>query len=157
MSLNTKHITINNDFFFQSVEEMLAQGLSVDIKVKGLSMRPFLRNEVDSARLVKVSAEELVRGDVVLFRHHGHHTLHRYYGTREGKLIFKGDGNCRLTELAEPADIVARVVSIMRPDGTVTDYGTKDWQRKSRHSLWCKALRTPIFIAKQIVKKIIRR
>lgn len=157
MSLNTKQITINNDFFFQSVEEMLAQGLSVDIKVKGLSMRPFLRSEVDSAKLVKVSAEELLRGDVVLFRNNGRYTLHRYYGTKEGKLIFKGDGNCRLTEQVGPEDIVARVVSIMRPDGTVTDYGTKDWQRKSRRSLWCKALRTPIFIAKRIVKKIIRR
>ena len=40
MSLNTKQITINNDFFFQSVEEMLAQGLSVDIKVTESTVKP---------------------------------------------------------------------------------------------------------------------
>lgn len=157
MSLDTKKITIENDIFFQSVEEMLGQGLTVDIKVKGLSMRPFLRDGVDSVRLVKVSAEELKHGDVVLFRHNGRHTLHRYFGTKEGKLIFKGDGNCCLTEQAEPTDVVARAISIIRPDGSATNYGTKYWRRKSRHSLICKTLRTPIFIAKQIVKKIIRR
>ncbi len=157
MSLNTKQITIDNNLFFQSVEEMLEQGHTIDIKVKGHSMRPFLRNEQDSVRLVSVSAEGLVRGDVVLFRHRGHHTLHRYYDTREGKLIFKGDGNCRLTELAEPADVVAKVVSIIRPDGATISYGSKAWSSSSRKSLLCKALRTPIFIAKQIVKKIIRR
>lgn len=157
MNLDRKQITIDNDIFFQSVEEMLEQGLSVDIKVKGFSMRPFLRDGIESVRLVRVSAEELKRGDVVLFRHNGRHTLHRYFGIREGKLIFKGDGNCCLTEQTEPAEVVARVARIIHPDGMVTDYGTKAWRRKSRHSLMCKALRTPIFIAKQIVKRVIRR
>lgn len=157
MSLRTKKITLSNDLFFESVEEMLEQGLTVDIRVKGLSMRPFLRNEQDSVRLVRVSAEELERGDVVLFRHKGHHTLHRYCGEREGKLLFKGDGNCLLEERVVAADVVARVESVVRPDGSTILRGSKGWRRATRHSLMCKALRTPIFIAKQIVKKIIRR
>lgn len=156
MSLQTTKKSISNDHFFTSVEELLAQGLTVDIKVKGYSMRPFLRNEQDSVRLRAVSAEELVQGDVVLFRNHGHHTLHRYYGTEDNTLIFKGDGNPVGVERVTAADVVAVVESVTRPEGTTMLRGSKEWQRATRRSLLLKKLRKPIFQIKRVIKQIIR-
>ena len=157
MALDIKKITISNDQFFHSVEEFLEQGRSVKIKVKGFSMRPFLRNEKDNVSLERVSAEELERGDVVLFRHRGHHTLHRYYGTSEGQLLFKGDGNCVGCERVSADDVVARVSSVELAEGASFQRGSKEWRRRSRKSLTCKTLRIPIFYTKHIIKKIIRR
>jgi hypothetical protein len=38
---------IANDLFFASAEEFLREGRSVELRVKGFSMRPFVRNERD--------------------------------------------------------------------------------------------------------------
>ena len=58
-----------NELFFRQVEAMLAEGQSVQIRMKGHSMRPLLRNNRDRVVVRAYGAgEEPQRGDVVLFR-----------------------------------------------------------------------------------------
>lgn len=93
---------LTNRLFFEQVETMLAEGHDVQIRMKGHSMRPLLRNDRDIAVLTPIAqyacpgehggiqyrsgqspavAETgiaaLQPGDVVLFRCEGRHILHR--------------------------------------------------------------------------------
>ena len=45
---------LTNRLFFEQVEAMLAEGHEVQIRMKGHSMRPLLRNERDIAVLTRV-------------------------------------------------------------------------------------------------------
>lgn len=147
---------INNSLLFDSVEDLLASGLSVELRIKGHSMRPFMRSDRDVVKLIATSADQLQRGMVVLFRHNGRHVLHRFRRRKEKQLLFAGDGNSLLTELAAESDVVAMVESFVRNNRQIT-YGTARWRAMTCYSLCIKWLRTPIYIAKQIIKKIIGR
>lgn len=72
---------LTNRLFFEQVEAMLGEGCEVEIRMKGHSMRPLLRNERDKAVLAPCcNTETLQCGDVVLFRSGGRHILHRIVG-----------------------------------------------------------------------------
>ena len=100
---------LTNRLFFEQVEAMLAEGHEVQIRMKGHSMRPLLRNERDIAVLTPVHVvgggqvlhahprrrtnlregergllDALRTGDVVLFRCEGRHILHRIVGIETG-------------------------------------------------------------------------
>lgn len=142
---------IPNDLFFGSVEELLHEGQSVEIRVKGYSMRPFLRNERDTVRLRPTADKELQRGMVVLFRNHSHHTLHRLHKIDGERFTFKGDGNYRQSETVGREDIVAVVNRVVR--GTRTFYyGSAEWRVRSFYSLTIKALRTAAIDIKHKLK-----
>ena len=95
---------LTNRLFFEQVEAMLAEGHEVQIRMKGHSMRPLLRNERDIAVLTPIAKYApapvpaagapadpppsgigaLRTGDVVLFRCEGRHILHRIVGIETG-------------------------------------------------------------------------
>ncbi len=152
----SKKKILSNDLLFESVEGLLASGLSVELRIKGHSMRPFMRSDQDVVKLVATSAGGLKRGMVVLFRHNGRHVLHRFRRHKDGLLIFAGDGNSLLTERAREEDVVAHVESFER-NGKQIRYGSTQWRNLTTYSLIIKSLRTPLFITKQIIKKIIGR
>ena len=134
---------IANDLFFASVEEFLREGRSVEMTVKGLSMRPFLRSGRDVVTLVPLGEDvPLERGMVVLFRHRGLHVLHRYVGEREGLCVMEGDGNYRIEELAPREEVVACVSSVRLSEGRTIDYDSVEWRRRTARSLARKRLRT---------------
>ena len=66
----------SNDIFFAQVESEIAAGRSVRFKVKGHSMYPLLRNGKDEVTLSPLEKVPAVN-DIVLFRYHGKHILHR--------------------------------------------------------------------------------
>ncbi|MBR3682634.1 MAG: S24/S26 family peptidase [Tidjanibacter sp.] len=145
---------IANDLFFASAEEFLREGRSVELRVKGFSMRPFLRNGRDVVVLAPVEEGVALRkGMVVLFRYRGRHVLHRVRRVDGGSLVIEGDGNYRTIEHATTADVVAWV-SEVRLDGGPRGfaYGSCRWRGRSAVSLTIKALRT---VAIDVKRKII--
>lgn len=73
---------LTNRLFFEQVGAMLDEGCEVEIRMKGHSMRPLLRNERDKAVLAPCTdPSRLQCGDVVLFRSGNRHILHRIVGT----------------------------------------------------------------------------
>lgn len=121
-----------NELFFEQVEAMLAEGQPVQIRMKGHSMRPLLRNDRDHVVVRAYGAgEEPQRDDVVLFRYKGRHVLHRILARRGDRFLIAGDGNYRLREECARADIVGRVVQVIRPSGRILPCDGKRWQRLS--------------------------
>jgi hypothetical protein len=152
MEKNEKRV-IPNDRFFATVEEMIAERRSVDILVKGFSMRPFLGNCKHTVTLSPIEPEKIRKGMVVLFRKDSAHILHRFRGVNsKGELVMKGDGNYRIVELV-PRDSVVAYVSRVKCNGRGYSYGSFVWYARGFWSLVVKWLRTRVIDVKRVIKK----
>lgn len=110
---------IPNDLFFEWVESEIAQGRSVQIRLKGVSMYPLLREGKDEVILAACPSEELRPMDVVLFRYHGVHVLHRII-RRDGEMLtMQGDGSFSARETCAVEDVIGRVTNVIRPSDKV--------------------------------------
>lgn len=124
------------------------------MRIKGFSMRPFLVNGRDVVELAPVDISRLRRGMVVLFRYDGRHILHRIRKIHGDKLIIKGDGNWRMTEVSKRSEVAAYVCSVERKGRRIT-FRSPRWRALSAWSLTLKLLRTCYFDLKKTVKKLI--
>lgn len=103
-------MTIDNNIYFALVEERIQAGERVTITLVGISMQPTLCPG-DLLTLAPCSAPAV--GDVVLFRYHGRHILHRVVGIEGDRYTMRGD-NCVACEVAEGKDIVAKLVGVKK-------------------------------------------
>lgn len=138
---------LSNELFFKEVEAMIADGLSVRIRMKGYSMRPLLREERDTVVLQGCVASELKRGDIVLFRYRGQHILHRILHVEADRFVLGGDGNYRTRESCSSGEIVARAVQVIRRSGRTVNCDSARWRLQS--SLW---LGTPEWLRRQMLR-----
>lgn len=126
--------TVSNDLFFAWVEDELSAGNKVRIRMKGVSMLPLLRSEKDEVMLTPCQPDELKPMDVVLFRYHGKHLLHRIIRREGEKLWIQGDGSFVAVEQCYTKDVVGKVIRIYRPSGREVSVDSWRWQWPSR--LW---------------------
>ena len=128
---------VRNDIFFAQVEELLAEGQSVVIRVKGYSMRPFMRSDRTQVRIApatETARAELKVGDIVLFRHRGHHIMHRIRRIEGDNLTLAGDGNYRIWEQCHREDVVGIVSHIIKRNGRSIACNSHRWHLNS--TLW---------------------
>lgn len=112
---------IPNAQFFSMVDRIIGSGESVEIKVRGSSMRPTLENDRHRVVLVPCKEEYLRIGAIALVRYNGKHILHRLVAIDGDTLVFRGDNLPHTSERVERGDVVAFAVSIIGPRGGVTD------------------------------------
>jgi hypothetical protein len=144
-------LELSNELFFAEVEQLISQGESVTITIKGNSMRPWLQNSKHKV-IVKPLADSILQcGDIALFRYKGKHILHRVVKIENDKITFSGDGNIGIKEQASKDDVIALVESIITPSGRVIECNSNEWKTKSK--LW---LALPQF-ARRIILGILRR
>lgn len=126
---------LTNEEFFAQVEQMLAEGNEVQLRVKGGSMRPLLRSDRDRVVLAPYRTGEPLRcGQVVLFRYRGQYILHRIVRIEDDRLILEGDGNYHRQEHCRVADVAAVMRRIVRSDGREIACDSGYWRHLSR--LW---------------------
>ena len=90
--IKTDSLEIANDILIPQIIELLEEGHTVTLKVKGYSMRPFLENNRDKVLLKKAEAVKL--GDVVLAEvAPKRYVLHRLIAIDGEQVILRGDGN----------------------------------------------------------------
>lgn len=104
-------IQLPNDIFFAHVESEISSGKNVLFKVKGNSMFPLLRNEIDQVLLSPVDCAPQ-KMDIILFRFRGKHILHRIIDVKDDKFIIQGDGVYASFEQCGLNDIVGKVTAI---------------------------------------------
>ncbi len=108
---------IDNERFFNWVENFLNDGKNVQIKVRGTSMRPLLRDNRDIVELKPYRGERLRKHDIVLFKYHDIHVLHRIIRTDGDRLTIQGDGVWASKEHCTTQNVVAVVVAVKREGG----------------------------------------
>ena len=128
---------ISNDIFFAQVEELLAEGQSVIIRVKGYSMRPFMRSDRTQVRIAPLTESEranLQVGDILLFRYHKRHIMHRIRRIEDDSITLAGDGNYRLWEKCHREDVVGIVRDVISYSGRTISCDSRRWRVGS--TLW---------------------
>jgi len=105
-SEDSKTRIISNELYFTEVQSMLDEGKEVRIRIKGDSMRPFIKDG-DSVLLRAYKGEPLALGSNILAKHQGKYVFHRYVAEKDWQIILAGDGNLVLREYINPTDIIA--------------------------------------------------
>lgn len=110
---NLKSIEVSNTGFINTIRPLLGGGHTVRFRVRGTSMRPVLEDERD--QVVLAYAEKIVAGDLVLaLVSPGRYVLHRVIHKDMERLTLMGDGNLKTTEQCLNADVVGKVVLLVR-------------------------------------------
>lgn len=113
---------VPNKLFFAHVEDELKHGRSVRFVVNGVSMTPIIRSGHDSVTVVPLSKwGELKRHNIILFKYHGEHILHRVIAIKpmgkgdssnEVLIETRGDGSYYAQEQCLLGDVIGVVTAI---------------------------------------------
>ncbi len=125
-------IILPNEVMLGSVKELLAEGNTVVIMTKGLSMLPFIEGKRDSVLLEKRAS--VSPGDIVLAEiRPGSYVLHRVRAvTGGGKVTLQGDGNYRGQESCLVGNVVGTVKAIQTPGRPDKDPASASEMRRWR-------------------------
>ncbi len=154
-------LVVENGEFFGKVVGLLAEGHSVTIPVKGISMLPFIRGDKDSVVLEGVesctpkgkSRVSVSVGDIVLFRYNGRYIMHRILRIENGRAVIQGDGVARNMEICSLDDIYGRVTQILKPGKSPIDPYSDSMKRKVAFWMRLRPMRRYIlFIYRRLLK-----
>jgi len=117
---------IPNNAFFENVEQLLSEGKSVELRIIGGSMQPYLRGDGREVIIASpCSPEELIPGAIVLFRYRGKHICHRIIRRKEDRLLIQGDGVLKNQEKALVSDVIGIVRRIIRRNNKLVSTQSK--------------------------------
>lgn len=130
---------VPNAVLLNEVRRFIEEGRTVTLRVKGLSMLPFIVGARDSVQLIK--SESYHKGDIVLAQcAKNHFVMHRiidimpHDGTAEITLM--GDGNIRGTEYCRLENVIGRVSIIYRNNREIDPFCKREvWAWKIWFSL----------------------
>ena len=130
----TQTLELPNEVFLKEVVTLIADGHHVTLRVRGVSMRPFLEDRRDKIILTMPHAPKV--GDAVLAEiAPGKYVYHRIIDLVGGEVTLKGDGNVRCTERCHVSHVVAATKQLIRKDKIYLPDG-KLWRCYS--ALWPK-------------------
>lgn len=128
-------VELSNDIFLKEVEKLIADGHEVTLRVRGVSMRPFLEDRRDKIVLIKLKSQ-LAVGDAVLAEiAPGKYVYHRIIAIDGDKVTLRGDGNVRGTEQCGLHNVVASTKWLVRKEKMYSPQGRR-WRWYS--ALWPK-------------------
>ncbi|MBR3847282.1 MAG: S24/S26 family peptidase [Alistipes sp.] len=131
----------NNVLVFGAVRDLLLEGKSVKISVKGQSMLPFFRSG-STILLRPLRDGDLRRLNVVLADIGGHFAVHRIIRVEPNRITLLGDGNIAGVEIVAPEAIYG-IVEI----SALHRFFARLW-------LWMRPLRRyPLAILRRICRK----
>ncbi len=121
-----------NSIFLPQVVQLLEEGHTATLPLRGRSMRPFLEDGRDKALLKIVQPVKV--GDAVLAEiSKGHFVLHRIIGIEGENVTLRGDGNLA-NEYCKIGDIRARAIGFYRKGRTKLD--STDGRKWRIYSWW---------------------
>ena len=127
---------IPNKILIGEIRNALQQGHTATLRVKGVSMRPFLETLRDKVVLAPPQREKIQTGDVVLAAiSKDIFVLHRVTKREGERLTLRGDGNVYGTEECTISDVIGIVTGFYRKGRNKPDsVESKKWRIYSR--LW---------------------
>lgn len=110
---HTETVELPNEIFLKEVRTLIADGHDVTLRVRGVSMRPFLEDRRDKIVLTRPISVKV--GDAVLAEiAPGKYVYHRIILIEGDWVTLKGDGNVYGTEQCCMADIAASTKYLIR-------------------------------------------
>lgn len=105
-------VEIPNEVLIPEIGKLLGEGREVELRPKGNSMLPFIRQGKDSVVLKKKAS--IAEGDIVLADLGSRFVLHRVIKEEGECLTLMGDGNVKGVEKCRKKDVLGTVVTILR-------------------------------------------
>lgn len=132
---------IPNDILLPEVATLLAEGKEVILKVKGYSMLPFIRHDLDSVLLKKADTYQV--GDIVLaYTTYGLFVLHRIIAIEGARITLMGDGNLQGVEYTSYDQIAGKALYVIQGENGKRVYCySLSLKLKARLWRWCLPIR----------------
>ena len=150
MANETKHIAtleLPNEILLKEVRTLIAEGHDVTLRVRGVSMRPFLEDRRDKIVLSRV--QDFKEGDAVLAEiAPGKYVYHRIVKIIGERVTLRGDGNVYGTEECRLSDIVAATKWLIRKE--------RYYSPKGRAWRWYSVLWPQWSFARRVLLKLYR-
>lgn len=128
----TASVELPNEIFLKEVRTLIAAGHDVTLRVRGVSMRPFLEDRRDQIVLTQPGVVKV--GDAVLAEiAPGKYVYHRIVSIEGDKVTLRGDGNVYGTEQCRLEDVAAATKELIRKGRSYSAQG-KAWRYYS--ALW---------------------
>lgn len=117
----TKTKTIDKAVMMEEIRQMISEGKTVTITLKGNSMNPFIVHLRDQMTLGPWKDEEIRKGTVALVKDiYGNYLIHRIIKREGNKVTLLGDGNVAQTETATLDNVIGIMRSLTRKGRTYT-------------------------------------
>ncbi len=134
--MEQKTKVLSNEVFFAYVEEMIGEGKSVQLPLRGVSMQPSLYDSRHTIVLSPVdTSKDLFVGCIALFVFRGKHVVHRLIKVEGDIFTFKGDNLPTSEEMVRREDIKAIVSRSISKEGKTIDCLSKRYKIYSRFCL----------------------
>ena len=105
----------------EEIRNLISEGKTVTITVKGNSMNPFMAHLRDQMTLGPWKEEDIRKGTVALVLDtNGNHLIHRIIKVEKDTVTLLGDGNLIQTETATKDNIIGIMYAIHRKGRTYT-------------------------------------
>ena len=125
------------DIATADITELLEEGATFKIVVRGYSMLPLLGFGHDTIVLRCVDKSEDISGHIAMFRNeNGRIVVHRIIGINNGIVSLRGDGNLYQVEQCKRDEIIAVLESVVRESCKEISCTSHHWHRIER--LWLK-------------------
>ncbi|MBR1713022.1 MAG: S24/S26 family peptidase [Alloprevotella sp.] len=126
-----------NHIIIPEIKKLIDEGHTVTLRVRGVSMRPFLDDGRDSALLAPCEDKaSLRRGDIVLAEvFPKQYVLHRIVRIEGDQLTLRGDGNLAGREKCRATDVIAIATAFYRKGREKAD-STSGWKWRIYSALW---------------------
>lgn len=116
-----KTIVKDKAIMMEEIRELISEGKTVTLTVKGNSMNPFLVSMRDQMTLGPWKDEDIRKGCVALVKDsRNNYLIHRIIERDEKTVTLLGDGNIGFTETATMENIIGIMYSITRKGHTWT-------------------------------------
>ena len=127
-----KTIVKENSIMMEGIRELISEGHTVSLTVKGNSMNPFLVSLRDQITLGPWKDEDIRKGCVALVKDsRNSYLIHRIISRDEKTVTLLGDGNIGFTETATMENIIGIMYSITRK-GRVWSSDSLLWRAYSK-------------------------
>lgn len=131
--IKISEVQFSNAEFLPKIVEMLNEGHTVTLRLRGFSMRPFLEDNRDKALLTKPVSPKV--GDPVLAEiEPKHFVLHRIVKMEGNAVTLRGDGNLAC-EHCKTENIVGAVIGFYRKGRKRLDR-TDGWKWRTYSWFW---------------------
>ncbi len=135
------------------IAEIFNSGSSLCLTVKGQSMHPFLREDLDRVELSPVFFDGISRADIVLIKRvNGQYVLHRVFRKEKGSFYIVGDAQQWIEGPLNPHQLVAVVTAVWRGNRKI-EVNNCWWKFLSVLWLWLLPFRYQLLKTKRFLRK----
>jgi len=137
---------IPDEAYYNCIDDILAEGKDVEVRINGASMRPYWRG---GEKLIAspFKPDELQCGEIVIFRFGEKYIVHRIVQRSGNNLTTRGDGVLKKRENITVDDVKGIVRAYIKPNGKI-----KSTQTLAAKIYWKLWLRLPLKIKGYILR-----